>query len=105
MPSNDRRCHQLKRILRICQYCSAQKWGATLEDLILVLELDCSERTLRRDLQALEDVGYLQRKKNHAGQAMWVWSQVHKPIRGSYATDQNITGDQGGAGSPWQKAA
>ena len=90
MPSNARRCHQLTRILRICQYISAQKWGATLEDLGLVLELDCSEKTLRRDLQALEDVGYVIRRTNHSGQAMWVWSQVHKPIRGNHATDPTL---------------
>lgn len=103
--SNARRCHQLRRILRICQYISSQKWGATLEDLFLVLELDCSEKTLRRDLQALEDVGYLIRKKNHANQAMWVWPIIHKPIRENHATDSSIRGHQGQGGHYGQAAA
>ncbi len=105
MPSNARRCHQLTRILRICQYVSGLRFGATLEDLA-ELGLDCSERTTRRDLAALEAVGYLVRKVDRfTGQPVWLWSEKHKPIRDNHATDQSINRDQGQGGPHGQKAA
>lgn len=77
--SNIRRCHQLTRILRICQYISNLRFGATLEDLAR-LDLGCSEKTLRRDLKALFDVGYVTKRINQMDQAVWTWSPAQRPI-------------------------
>lgn len=68
---------QIVRLWRICQYLQANG-RATIPKLLSVLDDDCHERTLRRDLNALSRAGFPLRDHREHGKTWWIVDQGHR---------------------------
>lgn len=71
------RGRQLYRGLAICLHLQQLRYGATLEELAKKLEAQCCQRTVRRDLEALEALGCIKMALRPDGKVVWSWIPVH----------------------------
>ncbi|MEO5657097.1 MAG: WYL domain-containing protein [Nitrospiria bacterium] len=68
---------QIVRLWRICQYLQANG-RATIPRLLSVLDHDCHERTLRRDLNTLSNAGFPIRDHRENGKTCWILDESHR---------------------------
>lgn len=71
------RGRQLYRGLAICLHLQQLRYGATLKELAKKLEAQCCQRTVRRDLEALEALGCIKMALRPDGKVVWSWIPVH----------------------------
>jgi predicted DNA-binding transcriptional regulator YafY len=73
----ERKLTQLVRLWRICQFLQANG-RATIPKLLSVVEDDCHERTLRRDLDALSRAGFPIHDERVNGKSWWILDENHR---------------------------
>ncbi len=70
---------QIVRLLQICQYLQANG-RATIPKLLSVVEHDCHERTLRRDLDSLSRAGFQIHDERENGKTWWILDERHRAV-------------------------
>lgn len=68
---------QVVRLLQICQFLQANG-RATIPKLLSVVEHDCHERTLRRDLDTLSRAGFSIHDERENGKTWWILDERHR---------------------------
>ena len=74
--SPEQRCRQLQRVLLLISIVSPLRFGATVEELhheMVEAYGDVCLRTIRRDLEALEMLGYVERPSELSQGSKWRW--------------------------------
>ncbi|MEW6682207.1 MAG: WYL domain-containing protein [Nitrospirota bacterium] len=68
---------QIVRLWQICQFLQANG-RATISRLLSVVEHDCHERTLRRDLDLLSGAGFPIHDEREDGKTWWILDENHR---------------------------